>query len=165
MQNPNIFKIMNMKLLFLDIDGVLNSASGNGPYISDMEVSKLKLLNKLIDEIGNMAIVITSDRRMSKIDLNNKIKAFNDFGIKVAGITRFPEDNSFDNRGKQILDYISNCHYKVEKYLILDDNDDNISQIFKEKFVLINKYYGFNDDAYHRCICLLDWKLTWNQGL
>ena len=39
-----------MKLIFLDIDGVLNSSSGSGPYLSDMEVSKLELLKKLIIE-------------------------------------------------------------------------------------------------------------------
>lgn len=52
-----------MKLIFLDIDGVLNSSSGSGPYLSDMEVSKLELLKKLIIETNSLGIVITSDRR------------------------------------------------------------------------------------------------------
>ena len=38
-----------MKLIFLDIDGVLNSATGKDPYVSDMEVEKLLLLNKLVE--------------------------------------------------------------------------------------------------------------------
>ena len=36
-----------MKLIFTDIDGILNSALGNGPYESDMEADKLVLLKKL----------------------------------------------------------------------------------------------------------------------
>ena len=52
-----------MKLIFLDIEGVLNSATGKEPYVSDMEVKKLKLLKRLIDDSGSSDAVITSDRR------------------------------------------------------------------------------------------------------
>lgn len=34
-----------MRLIFLDIDGVLNSATGKEPYISDMEVEKESMRN------------------------------------------------------------------------------------------------------------------------
>lgn len=65
-----------MKLIFLDIDGVLNSATGKEPYVSDMEVEKLKLLKKLIDDSGSSGVVITSDRRYSKVDMEDKTEAF-----------------------------------------------------------------------------------------
>ena len=47
-----------MKLIFLDIDGVLNSVTGKEPYVSDMEVEKLKLLKKLIDDSGSSGVEI-----------------------------------------------------------------------------------------------------------
>ena len=37
-----------MKIIFLDIDGVMNSTLSKGPYISDMEIEKLELLSSLI---------------------------------------------------------------------------------------------------------------------
>ena len=79
-----------MRLIFLDIDGVLNSATGKEPYISDMEVEKLKLLKKLISESGSSGVVITSDRRYSKIDMEHKTEAFDQFEIFIVGETRKP---------------------------------------------------------------------------
>ena len=37
-----------MKLIFIDIDGVLNSANGREPYIADMEEEKLRRVNQLL---------------------------------------------------------------------------------------------------------------------
>lgn len=65
-----------MKLIFLVIDGVLNSANVKEPYVSDMEVEKLKLLKKLIDDSGSSGVIITSDRRYSKVDMEDKTEAF-----------------------------------------------------------------------------------------
>ena len=47
-----------MKLIFIDIDGVMNSAMGKEPYMADMEVSKLKLLKSIIDDNGAFGIVL-----------------------------------------------------------------------------------------------------------
>lgn len=77
-----------MKLILLDIDGVLNSATGKEPYVSDMEVEKLNLLKKHIYDSGSSGMVITSDRRYSKVDMKDKTEAFDQFGIFIVGETR-----------------------------------------------------------------------------
>ena len=145
--------LSTMKLIFLDIDGVLNSAMGKGPYISDMEAEKLLLLKKLIDNSGATGIVITSDRRYSEIDMKNKISAFSKYNISVTGTTRFPNQDDFDdNRGKQILDYLSALKEDVERIAILDDNDEGISDLFFEEYIQINRFYGFNSEAYEKAL-------------
>ncbi|MBO6261138.1 MAG: hypothetical protein J6N95_00840 [Bacilli bacterium] len=146
-----------MKLIFLDIDGVLNSASGKEPYISDMEAEKLKLLKRLIDESGSSGVVITSDRRYSKIDMEHKTEAFDQFEIYIVGETRRPnQDDLEDNRGKQIVDYLSSSKEDIERIVILDDNDDGISNFFEEEFILVNHYYGLNEEVYRRALNILN---------
>ena len=145
-----------MKLIFLDIDGVLNSATGKEPYVSDMEVKKLKLLKKLIDDSGSSGVVITSDRRYSKVDMEDKTEAFDQFEIFIVGETRRPnQDDLEDNRGKQIMDYLSSSKEDIDRIVILDDNDDGISNFFEEEFILVNRFFGLNDSVYQKALEIL----------
>ena len=144
------------KLIFLDIDGVLNSSIGRGPYISDMEIEKLTLLKKLIDDSNALGVVITSDRRYSNIDMKGKREAFDKYGISIIGEIRRPNiDDLDDNRGKQILDYLSSSKDDIDKIVILDDNDDGISNIFEDEFILVNHFFGLNEDIYNRALEIL----------
>ncbi len=145
-----------MKLIFLDIDGVLNSATGKEPYVSDMEVEKLKLLKKIIDDSGSSGVVITSDRRYSKVDMEDKTEAFDQFEIFIVGETRRPnQDDLEDNRGKQIMDYLSSSKEDIDRIVILDDNDDGISNFFEEEFILVNRFFGLNKDVYQKALKIL----------
>lgn len=145
-----------MKLIFLDIDGVLNSATGKEPYVSDMEVEKLKLLKKIIDDSGSSGVVITSDRRYSKVDMEDKTEAFDQFEIFIVGETRRPnQDDLEDNRGKQIMDYLSSSKKDIDRIVILDDNDDGISNFFEEEFILVNRFFGLNKDVYQKALKIL----------
>ena len=147
---------MLMKLIFLDIDGVLNSATGKEPYVSDMEVEKLKLLKKIIDDSGSSGVVITSDRRYSKVDMEDKTEAFDQFEIFIVGETRRPnQDDLEDNRGKQIMDYLSSSKEDIDRIVILDDNDDGISNFFEEEFILVNRFFGLNKDVYQKALKIL----------
>ena len=142
-----------MKLIFLDIDGVLNSSSGQEPYLSDMEVAKLELLKRLIDETGTAGIVITSDRRYSEFDMKDKKEAFERFGIRIVGLTRRPsEEDLDDNRGKQIMDYLSSSEEDIDQIVILDDNDEGISSYFEEEFILVNRYFGLNEAVFQKAL-------------
>ncbi len=145
-----------MKLIFLDIDGVLNSSSGTGPYISDMEVDKLALLRKLIIDTRSTGIVITSDRRYSKVDMKEKLNVFEEYKIPIIGQLRLPNENDpDDNRGKQIMDYIADHSNEVEKVAILDDIDDGISNLFHEDFILVNRVFGLNEEVYKKAVKIL----------
>ena len=144
-----------MKLIFLDIDGVLNSASGRGPYESDMEVEKLFLLSKLIKDSNSDGVVITSDRRYSSVDMKDKYKTFSKYNIKVIGLLRNPNDDLEDNRGKQIMDFLINSKDEITHMLILDDNDEGISNLFNDVFIKVNRFYGLSQSDYVQGIHLL----------
>lgn len=53
-----------------------------------MEVEKLKLLKKLIDDSDSSDVVITSDRRYSKVDMEDKTEAFDQCEIFIVGKAR-----------------------------------------------------------------------------
>lgn len=144
------------KVIFIDIDGVLNSASGVEPFASDMEVKKLNLLHELIKETDSLGVVITSDRRCSKIDIKNKIDALQTYGINVLDCTRFPNDDDNDNRGQQIADYLSCTDFEIERILILDDNNDGISNIFEDEFILVDNTYGLDEEVYLKALDILN---------
>ena len=94
-----------MKLIFLDIDGVMNSSLGKEPYLADMEVSKLNLLKKLIDDSNSTGIVLTSDRRYSKVYMKEFINALKEYDINLVGIIRNVkelEEDINDNRAKKL---------------------------------------------------------------
>ena len=145
-----------MKLIFLDIDGVLNSATCKEPYESDMEVEKFKLLKKIIDDSDSSGVVITSDRRYSKVNTEDKTEAFDQFEIFVVGEIRRPnQDDLEDNRGKQIMDYLSSSKEDIDRIVILDDNDDGISNFFEEEFILVNRFFRLNDSVYQKALEIL----------
>ena len=138
-----------MKLIFLDIDGVMNSATGTGPYLADMEISKLKLLKEVIEETKASGIVLISDRRYSEVYMKQFIEALDQFEIYMVGEIRRPKDfeeDIDDNRGKQIMDYLSNSKDFIERIVILDDNDEGISDYFEEEFIHINRFYGITKE-------------------
>ena len=141
------------KIIFLDIDGVMNSINGEGPYLADMEVSKLELLKSLIEETNSEGIVLISDRRYSSRYMNELESALDQYEIALLDTIREPSDDE-DNRGKQIQDYLAS-HNDIDKIVILDDIDDGISLLFKEDFILVNKFFGLNEDVYFKAINIL----------
>ena len=148
-----------MKLIFLDIDGVMNSSLGKEPYLADMEVSKLKLLKKLIDDSNSTGIVLTSDRRYSKVYMKEFVNALKEYDINLVGITRKVkelEEDINDNRAKEIMDYLVDSNDDIESIVILDDNDNGISSLFNEEFILVNRIYGLNEEVYKKAIEILN---------
>lgn len=147
-----------MKIIFLDIDGVMNSSIGKEPYYADMEKDKLVLLKKLIDETHSSGIVLTSDRRYSHVYMKYFINVLSMFQIPYLGMTRLPLDyrvDPNDNRGKQILDYLTHSAEEITHLAILDDNDEGISELFADNFIKVNKFYGLNDDCFAKTCQLL----------
>ena len=148
-----------MKLIFLDIDGVMNSSLGKEPYLADMEVSKLNLLKKLIDNSNSTGIVLTSDRRYSKVYMKEFINALKEYDINLVGIIRNVkelEEDINDNRAKEIMDYLVDSNEDIDSIVILDDNDDGISNLFNEEFILVNRSYGLNEEVYNKAIEILN---------
>ncbi|MCD8326435.1 MAG: hypothetical protein LUC90_07065, partial [Lachnospiraceae bacterium] len=118
-----------MKVLFLDVDGVLNDygtttrTSDHWPFVDDEKVARLR---KIIDETG-AKIVLSSDwreerdipcRNISYLELVEKLKAF---GLEIFDYT--PEYGYRSSRGREIAGWLEGRD-DVESFVILDDRRD-----------------------------------------
>ena len=120
-----------MKVLFLDIDGVLNSTAyrtekllNDRDYSVLIEPQKVANLRKIVDVTGAQIVLSSSWNKFWDYDpvdnagkrINNALTAY---GLRIMDKTPWSRDSS---RGEQIDAWLrANNH--VEQYVILDDND------------------------------------------
>jgi len=131
-----------MKIIFLDIDGVLNSDNWertdeyfNKKYPENMfDPKAVKLLNKMIDDTG-AKVVLTSTWRL-KYSLAEMKELFSKIGLLCDLIDFTPDlkkGNNYTLRGNEILKWckdnreITGTKYNdYTDFIILDDNSDMI---------------------------------------
>lgn len=134
-----------MKIIFLDIDGVLctfrsHIAQGSpGPGMCALDREGVGLLNMLYDE-DTFYVLSSSWRHFhDKSYMTNHLKKFGWSG-------QFHMDwctQDFDgSRGEQIQEWL-NRHSEVEKYVIIDD-DSNMLKSQKRNFVKTIEYDGIS---------------------
>ena len=149
-----------MRILFLDIDGVLNS---NDYYVQRQELIKAGTYNveyplsefdpkcmKLLDEFCgeyDIKIVISSTWRLLKT-IEDLQKIFNHFGHNFEIIDKTPDlRHDAVVRGNEILwwmkqnkELIQN-YYDFNNYIILDDDSDMLLWQ-KDNFIKVDRFVG-----------------------
>lgn len=153
---------MSVKLLFLDIDGVLNrhdfcpiAKSGS------LHKTKVALLNYVLEETGAYIVVssawryLVHNKEMSLTGFDWLLRSHGVMHGRLRGITRqdtLPEGfEKFDlhkphtwpisdERGQQIADYLSDDPY-IARYAVVDDLDLGISKC-NHPFVQTNQKRG-----------------------
>lgn len=146
------------KVIFLDIDGVLNNQNhieklvellGEEQYFQlnkdlgemPFDYRSCKWLHKLIKET-DAEIILSSTWRMSK-DLIKGIEKFAE--IKIKDITPILQDI----RGKEIQQYLD-THKEITNYVIIDDDTDMLKEQFAH-FSKTNFMNGFTEQNYIEC--------------
>lgn len=138
-----------MKIIFLDIDGVLNSDRSiiGGNFRMERDADKFDdyrikftkctidpiccdLINTVLREFPEASIVLSSTHRMHYEDGPNKLKELQDYltflgidGSRLIGYT--PRLHKM--RGEEIQAWLD-AHPQVESYVILDDSNDMLIQ-------------------------------------
>jgi hypothetical protein len=106
-----------MKIIFLDIDGVLNNYDTLGEGLGCWEPSLVKILKKIIKETDAEIVLSSTWRRIERY--RNIIK--ND--MKINFIDKTP--TMWEKRGIEIQSWL-NDNPGVEKFIILDDDSDMV---------------------------------------
>lgn len=129
-----------MKLLFLDIDGVLtsNETISRKEFLYTFSASCVWALNRILRDNKVKIILTSSWRTVFDAEKQNQI-------FRENGIIQLPggqtNDFGYENRSLEIQDYLSKR--KVENYVILDDMKING---FEGHFVLVNPSTGLTEN-------------------
>lgn len=139
-----------MKIVFLDVDGVLNNKryiekcyrrNGHKPmsmYCTPFDPYNLKNLAKIVRKT-DAKIVLTSTWRLDDKHMAVLRARLAEYGLQIHDTT-----DSFieSGRANQIIEWLRNHKY-IENYIIIDDECFDISIFFKDKNILqINPEYG-----------------------
>lgn len=130
-----------MKLVFCDIDGVLNSEIGTAESgVLGIEEEKLYLLQALLESTG-AELVITSKARFAESIYEERLKTIENIGIKIRDAFK-GKTLSSNPKAIEVLAYLQNKCKNVDNVLILDDNDHDFSEYFKHNFILVSTKTG-----------------------
>jgi hypothetical protein len=136
-----------MKILFLDIDGVLNNSSENyrTPGIENM--NQLKRIIKETDA----EIVLTSTWRYS---LEEALKLFRMYDVKTPiSLTQVLKPLE---RGNEIVLWLASYPMLVDTYCVIDDAIEDISGYPLKNIVEINPAYGLTAGDADKTINILN---------
>lgn len=144
-----------MKVIFLDIDGVLNSEEfaiwcnefpdfvreGGSNWVDPKAV---RMITSLCEE-HDVKLVISSSWRL--FDTTSTIEHFKNYRDLtplckyIVGVTpRNSDDRIWESRGEEIQQYLDS-HPEVENYVIVDDDNDMLESQ-KDHFVRCNYVFG-----------------------
>lgn len=156
-----------MKIIFCDVDGVLNNLTQQ--MISDSGLSlnpldnfyseSVSLLNRLCRETGALVVISSSWRKIIRLRTQwNDIfqlwckKLDEECFIKVYDLTG-SSDNGF--RGREINNFISiHTQFKsIERYVIIDDESDFYPN---QPRVKCSPYKGFDNARYMEALGILN---------
>lgn len=155
-----------MKILFLDIDGVLNGTEDwvemvlfKHPHNKGVEVlnrTKLALLYNIVSRT-DAKIVVSSTWRLH-YTIAELIALFNErcgreFFSSEMIIDRTPEGHAHTIRGHEVAAWLQE-HPEVTQYVILDDNSDFLPEQ-KPNFVMTNTRTGMTYENMKSAIAIL----------
>lgn len=147
-----------MKVIFLDVDGVLNCETTQEltregvRFVENRLVERLK---RIVDETG-AEVVLSSDWRYDRdyeecngdyLELKSKLA---EYGIEFYGFTPVI---LHEDRGYEIDRYLAE-HKEVEKFVILDDRCDMYPHL--RRLVRTNWESGLKDEDVEEAIWLLN---------
>lgn len=157
-----------MKLIFLDIDGVLNNsewyrtkAEYTYEYTRDIKAFNFdpdnwKWVEKLINDTDSKIVLSSSWRNY---DVQNTINEFKYTGFDP--ITKYLIDVtpfSFErHRGKEIETFLKNTKLDVENYVIIDDDTDMLNEQLSH-FVYTDYNVGMTEGDYLKAKSILNGK-------
>lgn len=146
------------KVLFLDIDGVLNNSKfiKNKPdyKAQDLDPENIRCLNKILERTGT-SIVISSTWRLA-YPMSQLVTILESQGLKpgrIIGKTPHLIESQF--RSKEIEAWADCQLYHPHSILILDD-DDQFEERFRSYFLQTSMVSGLTEDLVEKAVSILN---------
>lgn len=154
-----------MKIIFLDIDGVLNSEKYKALPLENcvdgyIDLSRVKLLADIVNATDAKIVLISSlrllwDKSPELCGDDGKYinKCFTQYGLSIMDKT--PYMSFFTARRKEIISWLSVHQNEVESFVIIDDMQDGWGNL-SSRVVNTNPYgYGLEEVHVKKAIELL----------
>ena len=161
-----------IKVIFLDVDGVINPASN---YFEGITEEALKLLKTAVDDT-DAKIVLTSTWRCFANTLTQVMDAFASVGLTLYGVT--PDGVPFEklkdtpwdgimsqsdrnnvlntDRGAEIAWWYWNKRDQIESFVIVDDEVTDILYYFPDRYVKIDHHTGLTSQDAVKIVRMLE---------
>jgi len=136
-----------MKVIFLDVDGVLNSVKDK--FSQTLETSShLMLLGELVQRTNAEIVLSSSWRGVPSLRrvLDDKLHEVN---VVIASVTR----SLPGTRGVEIKDWLTDKN--VDSFVILDDDDD-MDEMTNTNLVLVNANNGLQRKDIEKALKILN---------
>ena len=131
--------VMDIPVIFLDLDGVLVSLNEQPQLLDKIHVKPnwlfelekfdplcVKQMNRLENETGARVILSSSWRHSFTPDEMDTIFKFNGLHFKLSGVTK---SFAYGEREKEIQEYIDS--HRISKYIVIDDLPLNIPNLVR----------------------------------
>lgn len=162
-----------MKVIFLDVDGVLNSEDDLMIYreknvitgcimYAEVEDRPLKLLKEIVYKTSANIVVSSSWRigceRSGRESIFGKglyeklEKRLRDYGMEIYDIT--PSLGTGTQRGDEIREWLSK--HQIENFIILDDDSDMREYVEMENFIHTTYKHGLTEELKDKAIEILN---------
>lgn len=162
----NAIENVKKKIIFLDIDGVMNSQlmyerdKNYEQQKDEIDDSCMKVLSGLIEDTGAEVVITSVWRYSHKKEELQKIFEKHGFTGKIIGATDvLPSDCV---RGDEILkwikdneDYLNERYYNFDSYVIFDDDGDMLWWQ-RHNFILVDGYAGLTQNLAYRAKWILN---------
>ena len=150
-------KKLQIKIIFLDIDGVLNSRKSLANFKSLWQLSpnNISQLNRIL-EATNAKIVISSSWRLCR-EISSELESYlnNDCGIKGEIIGRTPAIGLSRRRGCEIATWLEEWQGEpIDSFVILDDGSD--MEPFMERLCQTSFEVGLTEQDADKAIKMLN---------
>lgn len=121
-----------MKIIFLDIDGVICNRDNwkhrinfEGENFCELDQVAVGFLNQLVEKTGASIVVSSSWRNGSEEAFTSLIFFLRSQGVKADIMDRTPRHNGIDSqRGDEIKAWLEKHKSLVDGFVVLDDDND-----------------------------------------
>ena len=153
-----------MKVIFLDFDGVMDTAyyshvlgkeglPSNDEFGAVFDPNCVRNLMEIIDKTG-AEIVVTSSWK-SLMTYNDMLNMWEERGLPGYVIDVTPSSSECRRRGDEIDAWLQECKDECQ-YVILDDIDEsNFNEHQLPRLIVVNPYHGLDMMAAEKAIELL----------
>lgn len=156
-----------MKIIFLDVDGVLNNTRTAETFEDYIFVSdeKIELLKEIVDKTDAKIVLSSSWRRGWQAKDNNprcahdEVRLFNAFELKLGehGLHLMGYTPHLWHRGKEIARWLEDwTGESIESFVILDDLDKEFLKPHSNRLIQTKISEGLTKDHVEQAVSILN---------